>query len=171
MKVTKGEYSAGLVQREFWNDFKELNANFSDVHAGIVAYLQLNHAEELIAISKEPDPNLYRSLLTEALVTLIDRGALVQVSGELTDLAVAELEKLRRETGIGLETLPAPPAKAPSVDEILEAEVREDYVKMSSRQMMEKRRTDRAYNAMYDRIAETLGSQVTTAYNRDGIGS
>lgn len=171
MKVTKAEFTAGLVQQQFWNDFRELTGNFSEVHAGIVAYLQLNYPQELISISKEPAPTLYRKLLTEALITLIDRGALVQVSGELTDLAVAELAKLRRETGIGVETLPAPPPKPPTADELLEAQVRQDFDKLPSAQMRAKRQSNRAYEKMYQKIVDSLGTTVSSHHDLGNLGS
>lgn len=153
MKVTKAEYSAGVVQREFWNDFRELNANFSDVHAGIVAYLQLNYPEDLIAISKESNPSLYRRILTEALVMLIDRGALVQLSSELTGAAVTELANLRRETGIGLEMLPAPPAPQPTEQERLEQRVVSDWKALKSADFKRNCANDRKYRETFERLA------------------
>jgi hypothetical protein len=94
--------------------------------SGITAFLQMNNPNELIGLSKTPDPGLYRHLLAESLVTLIDRGALTQVA-DLNELAEADLAKLRRETGIGVETLPPPPLKPPTAEELLRDEIASDW--------------------------------------------
>ena len=89
-QITKVEYSSSMTQDLFFGDYRELIAHFGEVFEGIISYLQMNHAEELLALSKTPDPRLYRSLLAEALITLLDRGALAAVA-DLNDLAEAEL--------------------------------------------------------------------------------
>jgi hypothetical protein len=159
-QITKAEYWGQTIQDGFFGDYRELIAHFGGVTEGITSYLQLNFAEELIAFSKKPDPRLYRRLLTEALVTLIDRSALTQVS-DFNALAESDLAKLRRETGIGVETLPPTPPKAPTADELLEQEVRNDYANLPGDRMREKRRNSRAYETMFQKIADRLDSRVT----------
>jgi len=160
MAITKAQYSAQLIQDRFFSDYRELVAHFSGVIEGITSYIQLNNPEELVALWKAPDGILYRRLLTEALITLIDRGALTQVA-DLNDLAEADLAKLRRETGVGVETLPPPPPKAPTADELLEQEVRSDYVNLPGDKMREKRRNSQEYESMFQKIADTLDSRIT----------
>ena len=157
MAITKAQYSAQLTQDRFFSDYRELVAHFSGVIEGITSYIQLNNPEELVALWKAPDGSLYRRLLAEALITLIDRGALTRVA-DLNDLAEADLANLRRETGVGVETLPPPPSKAPTADELLEQEVRSDYANLPGDKMREKRRSSRAYEAMFQKIADTLDS-------------
>jgi hypothetical protein len=163
-QITKAEYSGKQTEGLFLRDYRELAAFYSGVTEGIVAYLQLNNVEELIALSQAPNPRLYRRLLAEALVTLIDRGALAAVA-DLNDLAEAELANLRRETGIGVETLPSPPPKPPTAQELLEAEVIADYNGgLPATKMREKRNSNKTYNETFVRLAEgnRLESRVTS---------
>jgi hypothetical protein len=164
MAIKKWQYAAQLVQSRFFDDFRELIAHFSEVIEGITSYLQMNHAEELIVLSKTSDPKLYRQLLAESLVTLLDRGALTQIA-DLNELAQDDLAKLRRETGVGAETLPPPPLKPPTAQELLEAEVISDYNGgLSATKMREKRNSNKTYNETFIRLAEgnRLESRITS---------
>ena len=62
-QITKAEYSGQMTENLFFQDYRELLAHHSGVVAGITSFLQLNFADELIALSKKPDPRLYRRLL------------------------------------------------------------------------------------------------------------
>jgi hypothetical protein len=167
MAITKSEFTGQMVQDRFFNDYRELIAHYSDVPAGIVAFLEMNCPDELVSLSNTLDTKLYRNLLSEALITLIDRQALTPIA-ELNDLAQKDLVRLRRETGIGAETLPPPPPTPLTADELLEQEVRRDYVNLPGDKMREKRRNSRAYEAMFQKIAETLDSRVTANVRAGG---
>jgi len=169
MAITKSEYTAQLVQSRFFEDFREFLGHFSEVIDGISAYLQLNHAEELIALSKTPDPQLYRQLLAEALVTLFDRGALTPVA-ELTDLGRNDLVRLRRETGIGVELLPPPPPKPLSPQEQLEQRVSSDWNSLKVADFRKNCANDKEYRATFERLSaeNRLGTNAVTSLQRAG---
>ena len=153
-----------MTQDRFFADYREFTSHFSDVVESITSYFRMNHPDELVALSKTANPKLYRELLAEALVTLFDRGALTQVA-ELTDLGRNDLAKLRRETGVGVETLPPPPPKPPTDRELLEAEVIADYNGgLSATKMREKRNSNKSYNETFIRLAEgnQLESRITS---------
>lgn len=79
-QITKSEFAGQITQDRFFSDYRELVAHYSDVPAGIVSFLEMNFPDELISLSKTLDARLYRSLLAESLITLINRGALTQVA-------------------------------------------------------------------------------------------
>jgi hypothetical protein len=168
MTITKAQYMAQMTQDRFLHDYREIIAHLSEVVEGITSYLQLNHAEELIALSRTPDARLYRTLLAEALITLIDRGALTPIA-DLNDLAQADLAKLRRETGIGAETLPPPPPKPPTADELLRHEIANDWRTLPMDKVRAKKNGSKLYAAMLEKMANegTLDS-VATSLQRAG---
>jgi hypothetical protein len=167
-QITKAEYWGQTIQDGFFGDYRELIAHIGGVTEGITSFLQLNFADELIAFSKKLDPRLYRRLLTEALVTLIDRGALTQVS-DLNALAEADLAKLRKETGIGIELLPPPPPKAPTAEELLRQEIANDWQTLPMKKVKEKKNSSRQYAEMLDRMAnEGSLDSVATSLQRVG---
>jgi len=168
MTITKADYAAQLVQQRFFSDFRELIAHYSDVVSGITAFLQMNNPDELIGLSKTPDPSLYRRLLAEALVTLIDRGALAAVA-DLNELAQVDLAKLRLETGVGVELLPPPPPKAPTADELLRQEITTDWRTLPMDKVRAKKNSSRKYAEMLDRMAnEGSLDSVATSLQRAG---
>ena len=168
MTLTKSQYAATLVQDRFFSDYREIVAHFSEVVEGITSYLQLNHAEELIALSKTPDTRLYRTLLAEALITLIDRGALTPIA-DLNELAEAGLAKLRRESGIGVETLPPPPPTPPTAEEILRQEIATDWRTLPMDKVRMKKNGSKLYAAMLEKMAnEGSLDSVATSLQRAG---
>ncbi len=169
MAITKSQYSSQMTQDLFFGDYRELIAHFGEVFEGIISYLQMNHAEELLALSKTPSPRLYRSLLAEALITLIDRMALAPVSG-LNDLAESELAKLRHETGVGIELLPPPPPKPLSAQEQLEQRVSGDWNTLKISDFKKNCASDRAYRETFERLSEEnrLGGNAATSLQRAG---
>jgi len=163
--ATKTEFIAARTESRFKDTYREFLAHFSadGLFESLVSYLQLNFdSNELL--SAQSDPNKYFRILEQALVTLYDRQAIVPIT-ELNEVAQEDLVKLRRATGIGAEDLPAPPPPPPTAAEFLEQEVREDFAKISGSKMMEKRRTSKAYEATYQRIAGTLSSAATTLHD------
>ena len=83
------------------------------------------------------------------------------ISDLLNEAALEDLVKLRRETGIGVETLPPPP---PTADELLRQEITNDWRTLSSDKIRQKRNGNRQYGLMLDRMANegALDSQVTS---------
>jgi len=169
MTITKADYATQLVQERFFTDFRELIAHYPEVVSGISAYLQMNYPDELVGLSKEPDARLYRQLLAESLVTLIDRGALVAVA-DLNDLAQNDLVRLRRETGIGVELLPPPPPKPLSAKEQLEQCVSSDWNTLKIADFKKNCANDRAYRETFERLSEEnrLGGNTATSLQRAG---
>jgi hypothetical protein len=167
--ATKAQYSAQITQDRFFEDYREFTSHFSDVAESITSYLRLNHAEELIALSKTSDPKLYRQLLAESLVTLIDRNALSQVA-ELNDLAQLDLANLRRETGVGAEALPPPPPKPLSAQEQLEQRVSSDWNALKIADFKKLCASDRLYRETFERLSNEnrLGGNAVTSLQRAG---
>jgi hypothetical protein len=170
-QITKAEYSGKQTEGLFLEDYREIVAFHSGVTEGIVAYLQLNNVEELIALSQAPNPRLYRRLLAEALVTLIDRGALTQVA-ELNDLAERDLEKLRKETGIYPEgyLAPPPPPRQLSAQEQLEQRVSDDWNSLKIADFKKNCANDKTYRETFERLSEEnrLGGNTATSLQRAG---
>lgn len=163
-KTTKAEY----VEHQFFAAHRELLAHYdmSQVQESLIAYLQLNETAETLRAAAV-NPIEYRKLLSAALITLLDRGTLNQLA-DLNEDAQDDLLELRNATGIGVEDLPAPPPPAPTAQELLEAEVRSDFATLPGSKMREKRNTNRAYEAMFQKIAGTLGSSATIHHNLGG---
>jgi hypothetical protein len=169
MAITKAQYAGQMVQDRFFNDYRELVAHYSDVPAGIVSFLEMNFPDELVSLSNTLDTKLYRNLLSEALITLIDRQALTPTA-ELNDLAEKDLVGLRRETGIGAETLPPPPPKPLSPKEQLEQRVSSDWNTLKIADFKKNCANDRAYRETFERLSEEnrLGGNTATSLQRAG---
>jgi len=168
MTVTKSEYAAKMIQDRFFGDYRELVAHFNGVSEGITSFLQLNFPDELVSISKTSDVSSYRQLLAEAFITLIDRNAFIQVA-DLNHLAQADLVKLRRETGVGVETLPPPPPKPPTAEELLRDEIASDWRSLPMDKVRAKKNSNRKYAEMLDRKAnEGSLDSVATSLQRAG---
>ena len=168
-QITKSQFSAQLTQDRFFSEHRELVAHFGGVIEGITSFFELNYSDELISLSKTPDPGLYRRLLAESLVTLIDRGALTQIA-DLNDLAEADLVKLRRETGIGAETLPPPPPKPLSRQEQLEQRVSSDWNTLKIADFKKLCASDRSYRETFERLSNEnrLDGTAVTSLERAG---
>jgi hypothetical protein len=159
MAALKGRY------REFLASIEE------DVAPAIWAFYRLE--TELVAEHEKGDIFDFKHhflFFEKALIALFDEGSLT-LSAPLTALGEKALADLRKRTGIypAGQSAPAPAAKPLSADEFLEQEVRNDFATLRSDKMREKRRNDRRYEAMYQKIADTLGT-LATAYH-DGSGN
>ena len=168
MTLTKAQYLAQQGQDQFFTDYREFTSHFSDVVESITSYLRLNHRDELVALSQTPDPKLYRNLLAESLITLYDRRALNQVA-DLNDLAMADLAKLRRESGVGVETLPTPSPKPLTADELLREEIATDWRTLPMDKVRAKKNGSKLYAAMLEKMAnEGSLDSVATSLQRAG---
>jgi hypothetical protein len=162
MPISKQQYSMAQAEKQFKETYRELIAFASSGwEDSMAAYVQLNHDEELR--NYQPGTNWFR-ILEEAFLTLTDNATVLAVA-ELNHLALADLARMRRSTGIGVESLPTPPAPAPTAAQLLEDEVRHDFATLRSDEMRKKRQGNREYEATYQRIASTLGSSTTGLFD------
>jgi len=168
MAITKSEFAGQMVQDRFFNDYRELVAHYSDVPAGIISFLEMNFPDELVSLSNALDTKLYRNLLSEALVTLIDRQALTPIA-ELNDFAQKDLVRLRRETGIGAGTLPPPPPKPLTADELLRQEIANDWRTLPMDKVRAKKNGSKLYAAMLEKMANE-GSLDSVATSLQQVG-
>jgi len=162
---TKAEFMSERIEQRFHSDFNELLAHFSAaaVFQGIRSFLQLNYTAEELLMAPVTPGGAYRKLLALSLLTLINREAITPLT-DFNELAEKDLVELRRETGIGVELIPAPAPPAPTAEELLAAEVRSDWKKLSSDQLRKKKANSRAYSNMLEKLANdgTLESSVTS---------
>jgi hypothetical protein len=161
---TKSEFLGQQIEERFLTDFRELLAHFSSaaVFEGIRSFLSLNYTTEELTTAPVTPGGGFRKMLALALLTLIDREALVPLA-EFNALAQDDLNKLR-ETGVDLDEIPAPVAPPPTAEEILEAEVRRDWKTLGMDGIRKKRAASRQYGLTLDRLANnnTLESSVTS---------
>jgi hypothetical protein len=160
---TKAEVIAQQIGQKWIDDYTELLAHYSstEVFEGINSFLKLNHTDSELQTALFTS-GAYRKLLSIALLTLINRDALKPIVADLTEAGEEDLAKLRRETGLDLDLIPVLAPASPTAEELLEAQVRQDFATLPSSKMREKRNNDKRYEAMYQRIADTLGSSVTS---------
>jgi hypothetical protein len=157
---------AQKTQQQFFETYRELVAFFDSekVFQSIVSYLQLNHGDEL----PEIEPVRYRQLLAEALVTLFDRGAVVPVA-TLNVLAHADLQRLRKETGIGY-VAPPPTPRQSTAEELLEQRVSNDWNFLKVADFKKNCANDKAYRETFERLSaeSRLGGNTATSLFRAG---
>src|SRR5580765_3688534 len=94
----------------------------------MLAIIRLDFADEIR--NAEPAVATYLRIQEKAFLRAFDRNA-AQPIAEITSLGWDCVEKMRRATGIGLESLPAPvPVLSPS--QILEQKVKDDWSRLPS---------------------------------------
>src|SRR6266481_5134024 len=163
--ITKAQFISEQIEEHFFQDYAELFAHFN-VKAfmeSLSSYLQLNYTTEELRVAPTA-LGVYRKLLASATITLLNRCAVNPLVEPLNKLAEDDLDKLRRETGIDVDEIPAPAVPAPTAEELLADEVRRDWKNLSSDQIRKKRNGSRAYGLMLDRLANdgSLDSQITS---------
>lgn len=148
-----------LGVNSFLEKYRELLSSFDlqQIAEALVAYSTLGNGQ----LPEQHGIPAYQKYTEEAFLNLYDRQALSPIA-PLTELGEADLAKMRRSTGIGTELLPPPAPKLPTADELLEQEVRSDYANLPGDRMREKRRNSRAYETMFQKIADTLDSRITS---------
>src|SRR6266403_3224582 len=141
--VTKFEFMSERIEQQFLSDFNELLAHFSAaaVFEGIRSFLQLNYTTAELQTAPVT-PGAYRKMLALALITLLNRNSLELLS-DLNELAESDLAKLRKETGIDVELIPAPESPAPTEEQLLEQEVRSDWRTLSMDKIRQKKANNR----------------------------
>src|SRR5882762_6377934 len=162
---TKTEVMSAQIGQKFLEDYREILAFYPApaVVDGIRSFLSLNYTPDELTTAPVTPGGGFRKMLALALLTLINREALTPLT-DLNLLAENDLAKLRKETGVDLELIPAPEPPAPTTEELLANEVRSDWKKLSNDQIRKKRNGSRAYGLMLDRLANdgSLDSQITS---------
>jgi|SRR6267378_2356674 len=162
-QITKAQFLAEQTEETFYQAYAELFAHFNmkAFMESLSSYLQLNYtAEELKAAPTTP--RAYRTILALATITLLNRAAVTPLT-DLNELAENDLAKLRKETGIDVELIPAPAPLPPTAEELLEQEVRNDWKNLSMSKVRDKKNASRKYSETLQRLADngTLESSVT----------
>ena len=161
---TKVEFMSEQIGNQFVSDYKELLAFYpaQAVVDGIRSFLSLNYTPDELTTAPVTLGGGFRKMLALALLTLINREALVPLT-EFNALAQDDLNKLRRETGVDLDEIPAPVTPPPTAEEILEAEVRNDWKTLGMDGIRKKKSASRKYSETLERLANagTLESSVT----------
>jgi hypothetical protein len=160
---TKGQIMSQQTAERFLSDYADLLAHYNstDVFAGVNSFLKLNYTDAELQTATVA-PGAYRKILALALITLINRDALEPIVTDFTEAGEKDLDRLRQETGVDADLVAVPPPPPPSTEQLLEDQVRQDFATLPSSKMREKRNNDKRYEAMYQRIADTLGSSVTS---------
>jgi len=163
---TKQEYILGLADRRFRESYRELLAHFPNADESLIAYVQLNYADQL---SSNLELRAYTQILESALVSLIDNEALVPVAPPNSS-AQADLAKLRLATGVGLDQLPPPPPKPLSPQQQLEGRVISDWNSLKVADFRRNCANDKAYRETFERLSveNRLGGNTATSLQRAG---
>jgi hypothetical protein len=132
---------------------RELLASFHlpSLWKALGAWLQLEMRAEL----ENTDPSLvaYEAIISRGFVTLLDEGSITPAA-EISKLGMADLDRLRRSTGLGAEALPEP-ERVLSVEEKLEQQIIADWNSLPGDQIRKKRDSSRAYRDALARLLET----------------
>jgi hypothetical protein len=122
---------------------------------------------------KHAEKMFYQTLyawIAKELVNAYNNGILT-LQMKFTDLADQEFTELRYVAS--LESRPAAPAPPKSASQLLEEEVIADFNGGLSTAKMRQKLNDKAYRAVYEKLAETdrLQSQITQLHDGREIGS
>jgi hypothetical protein len=157
-----GKLSA-IANREFLSENRELLVSFDrDALAKtMLAVIRLDFADQIK--ESEPDITTYLRIQEQAFLSAFDRGAIQPIDGEITSLGWDCIERMRRENGIGVESLPVPePVITPQ--QKLESQVREDWKRLSSAEIKKRIANDRSYRETFERISSQLDSSPVTSH-------
>src|SRR5882762_5832344 len=101
---TKTEVMSAQIGQKFLEDYREILAFYpaQAVVDGIRSFLSLNYTSDELTTAPVTPGGGFRKMLALALLTLINREALVPLT-EFNALAQDDLNKLRRETGVDLD--------------------------------------------------------------------
>jgi hypothetical protein len=150
---------SSAANREFMIQNRELLVSFDheSLSKAMKAIIRLDFRTQIMEC--EPDVTTYLRIQEQAFLSAFDRGA-IQPIAEITSLGWDAIEKMRRETGIGLESLPAPEAVL-TPSQILEQKVRSDWAKLPSAAIKKLIANDRQYRETFERISSQLESLTT----------
>jgi hypothetical protein len=167
---TKAQQAGMTASMQWWSDSRELTVSFNqrELEASIIAWVKLNGRDAIS--NSEPSVDLYRKIMAEAFLSLYDSETVNPIH-PVTDLGQAVIDGMRRETGIGLDALPAPAAPKLSADDILRNEIKQDWVSLPGDRVRQKANQDVNYRRLLeemlnsDAIADPVSS---TFYKIDG---
>lgn len=106
------------------------------------------------------DSGRYKNFFEREFLVLYDRGVFQQAA-DFTPEGQLCIDNLRRKHNIG--EVPPVPVPEPTAAERLEAEVRSDWQLLKTADFRRKCQSNPLYSQTFQRIAGTLGSQVTSA--------
>ena len=147
-----GKWSA-QANKVWCSENGELLASFDlpSLWKALGAWLQLEMRGELE--STDPSIDAYKAIISRGFVTLLDEGSITPAA-EISKLGMADLDRLRRSTGIGAADLPTPePVLTPAAK--LEQEIINDWNTLPGDQIRKKRDSSRAYRDALARLLET----------------
>jgi hypothetical protein len=153
---------SSIANREFLIQNRELLVSFDheSLSKAMQAIIRLDFRTQIMEC--EPDVTTYLRIQEQAFLSAFDRGA-IQPIAEITSLGWDAVEKMRRETGIGVESLAGPTPTISAADQ-LRAEVISDWKNLSSKDVRAKRSRDKNYATMFKELSQTdaLSSGPTT---------
>jgi hypothetical protein len=153
--------SGRAASRQWWSDARDLAVSFGPtLEDSIVAWVKLNCRDEVAQTA--PSIEFYYSLLSKAFLMMYDNETINPIY-PVTDLGQVFIDQIRRATGIGVQSLPAPTPVLSPADK-LRAEVINDWRTLSSKGIRAKMSRDRNYAAMFEELSQTdaLSSGATT---------
>jgi hypothetical protein len=132
---------------------RELLAAFSlpDLWKSLGAWLQLEARADVE--NTEPSVEAYKAIISRGFLVLLDEGV-VSPAAPITKLGQQALDEMRRASGIGVESLPAPVVEL-TPEQTLDEQIVVDWNTLSSAQIRKKRDSSKTYAAALSRLLET----------------
>jgi len=163
-QITKAQFLSERTEEIFFQGYAELLAHFNinELKESLSSFMQLNYSADRLRVAPT-EPGAYRRILAFSTITLLNRDAVTPLA-ELNSAANADMDRLRRETDIGVEVISAPAPASPTAEELLADEVRNDWKTLPMSKVREKKNASRKYSETLDRLANagTLESSVTS---------
>lgn len=137
-----------------------------NIQQPMLAMIQLHFRDEIA--NMEPSVEGYLLIQKKAYLILLDRGA-IEFVGPLPKIAQDVIDRWRRETGVGLATLPPPPAPDLTPEQKLAQEVINDWNTLSNDQIRKKRDSDRNYARVLKQLLESDKLSPNSAVMQYGV--
>lgn len=154
-KVADAARIGAAAARSFLSEYRELLSSFhwSDVEPALGSWLQLDGRSQIEGVV--PSIELYVKVQRIGFLTLLDEQVIQPVAA-ITPLGhgQADLDSMRRATGIGVANLPAP-AVAKTPQEIYEDGIVNDWNTLSGDQFRAKCNNDKRYRDTFKALSET----------------
>jgi hypothetical protein len=141
------------ANRKWTSANRELLCSFQqdDMWKALLAFIQLECRDEIGSI--DPSIEAYEAIISRGFLTLLDEGSIEPIF-PITKLGMADLDRLRRSTGIGAGDLPTPEPVLTPADK-LDQEVINDWNTLPGDKIRKKRDSSKAYAATLARLLET----------------
>jgi len=156
-----------LGVNSFLEQYRELLSAFDlqQVAEALIAYSSLGNG----VLPEKPGIPVYQKYTAEAFLNLYDRRAISPIA-PITELGENDLARMRRSTGIGVETLSPPPPKPLSSQEQLERRVFSDWNTLKIADFKKLCASDRSYRETFERLSNEnrLGGNAVTSLQRAG---